>query len=138
MCGRRTLLHGVRSDGLKRRYKMAKFNPPDSFAFDRPNEWGEWKQRFQRYRIATKLNKGDGEVQVGCLIYAMGPEAENILKSFTLSADDQKKFDVVLGKYDKYFCAKRNVIHERAVFYERGQRPGDKVELFISARRCRR
>ena len=112
---------------------MAKFNPPDSFAFDRPNEWGDWKQRFQRYRLATKLNKEDGEVQVSSLIYAMGPEAENIFKSFTLSEDDQKKFDVVLGKYDGYFYPKRNVIHERACFHLRVQRPGEKVEMFIRA-----
>lgn len=112
---------------------MAKFNPPESFAFERPNEWGDWKQRFQRYRLATKLNKENGEVQVSCLIYAMGPEAENIFKSFALSEDDQKKFDVVLNKYDGYFYPKRNLIHERACFYQRGQRPGEKVEMFIRA-----
>lgn len=112
---------------------MAKFHPPESFPFDRPNEWADWKQRFQRFRIATKLNKEDGEVQVSSLIYAMGPEAENIFKSLTISADDQKKFDVVLGKYDEYFYPKRNVIHERACFYQRVQRSGEKAEMFIRA-----
>ena len=112
---------------------MAKFNPPDSFAFDRPNEWDDWKQRFVRYRLATKLNKEDGEVQVSSLIYAMGPEAENIFKSFALSEEDQKKFDEVLKKYDDYFYPKRNVIHERVCFHSRVQRPGEKVEMFIRA-----
>ncbi|CAL1578766.1 unnamed protein product [Knipowitschia caucasica] len=113
---------------------MAKFNPPESFPFDRPTEWSDWKQRFQRFRVATKLNKEDGEVQVSSLIYAMGPEAENIFKAFTFAEDaDKKKFDVVLGKYDEYFYPKRNVIHERACFHQRVQRPGEKAEMFIRA-----
>lgn len=59
----------------------------------------DWKQRFQCFRVATKLNKENGEVQVSSLIHAMGPEAENIFKAFTFTEDaDQKKFDVVLGK----------------------------------------
>ncbi len=111
---------------------MAKFNPPDCFPFDRPNEWADWKQRFQRFRSATKLDKEDGEVQVSSLIYAMGNEAEHIFKSFTFNEEgDEKKFDVVLRKYDEYFFPKRNVIHERACFYQRVQRPGEKAETFI-------
>ena len=112
---------------------MAKFNPQENFTFDRPNEWEAWKERFVRYRLATKLNKEDGEVQVSCLIYAMGLEAENIFKTFALDADDQKKFDTVLGKYDGYFCPRRNVLHERICFHQRVQRPGEKVEMFIRA-----
>ena len=54
------------------------FNPPQSFSFDRPSEWNDWRQRFQRFRLATKLSKEDGEVQVSLLMYAMGPEAENL------------------------------------------------------------
>ncbi|KAL7837467.1 hypothetical protein SRHO_G00271780 [Serrasalmus rhombeus] len=42
---------------------MAKFNPPENFYFSLPEQWPEWRQRFERYRIATKLNKEDGEVK---------------------------------------------------------------------------
>ena len=63
----------------------------------------------------------------------VGPEAENIFKTFALPADDQKKFDTVLGKYDGYFCPRRNVLHERICFHQRVQRPGEKVEMFIRA-----
>ena len=69
---------------------MAKFNPPTSFAFDKPTEWPDWKQRFERYRITAKLNKDGGPVQVSSLIYAMGNEAENIYKSFTFVNEDQR------------------------------------------------
>lgn len=113
---------------------MAKFNPPANFPFDKPTEWPDWKQRFERYRLATKLNKDDGEVQVSCLIYAMGNEAENIYKSFTFTDDGHRNdFAVVVGKFDEYFFPRRNIIHERACFHLRVQRPGERAECFIRA-----
>lgn len=58
---------------------MAKFTPPtNTFTFDRPQDWATRCLCFMRYRIATKLTAEDGKVQVSTLIYAMGPEAENI------------------------------------------------------------
>ena len=39
----------------------------------------------------------------------------------------------VLGKFDDYFVPRRNVIHERACFHLRVQRPGEKAETFIRA-----
>lgn len=113
---------------------MAKFNPPSNFSFDKPSEWPEWRQRFMRYRTATKLDKEDGAVQVSCLIYSMGNESENIFRSFVFTtAAQQDDFDAVLGKYDEYFVPRRNVIHERACFHQRVQRPGEKAETFIRA-----
>ncbi|KAK0145431.1 hypothetical protein N1851_015677 [Merluccius polli] len=113
---------------------MAKFNPPTNFSFDKPAEWPDWKQRFVRFRSATKLNKEDGAVQVSSLIYAMGSESENVFRSFTFTDEGQQdNFDVVLAKFDEYFVPRRNVIHERARFHQRLQRPGEKAETFIRA-----
>lgn len=83
---------------------MAKLAPPVNFPFDKPTEWPDWKQRFERYRIATKLDKDNGTVQVSCLIYAMGAEAENIFKSFTFAEDkDKDDIKIVLAKFEDYF-----------------------------------
>nr|XP_023665577.1 uncharacterized protein K02A2.6-like [Paramormyrops kingsleyae] len=113
---------------------MAKFNPPDSFNFGRPAEWPSWRQRFSRYRVATKLSKEDKEVQVSTLIYAMGIEAENIFKSFTFAeGENAEDYETVLGKFEEYFMPKRNVIHERACFHQRVQNPGENAECYIRA-----
>ena len=113
---------------------MAKFNPPESFSFDKPTEWTDWKRRFERYRTATELNKKSGEVQVCSLVYAMGSEAENIFKSFTFTdPGHQNNYNIVMEKFDEYFFPRRNVIHERAVFHQRVQRPGEPAETFIRA-----
>lgn len=112
-------------------HRMAKLSPPDSFNFSSPNQWDEWKQRFLYYRTATKLHKDDEEIQVASFIYTLGKEADNLLKSFNLSADDKKKFDTVLSKFDEHFTPKRNYIHERAKFHSRKQNQGEGVESFI-------
>jgi hypothetical protein len=102
--------------------KMPKFNPPESFPFDKPSEWPEWKARFSRYRIASKLTSEDGLVQVSSLIYAMGSEAEHIYKTFKFAkTGDDEKYDLVLDKFDGHFVPKRNIIHERAKFHQRSQ-----------------
>ena len=83
--------------------------------------------------MASGLSAKDDEAQVNTLIYAMGDEADNILRSFSLSAEDRKKYDVVKGKYDNHFDQWRNVIFERARFNMRRQEESESVDTFITA-----
>ena len=130
---------------------MPKFNPPDSFQFDKPADWPEWKQRFLRFRSATKLDRETSTVQVSSLVYAMGREAEKIYSGFQLAttvpapaagADaaavaaaaaavpDADNFDLVMKRFDAYFIPKRNVIHERAQYHLRVQQAGENAKSF--------
>ena len=123
---------------------MPKFNPPDCFLFDKPADWPEWKQRFLRFRTATKLDRETPAVQVSSLVYAMGREAEKIYSSFQLAttvpapaagADaavmpDANNFDLVMKRFDAYFIPKRNVIYEPAKFHLRVQQAGENAESF--------
>ena len=86
-----------------------------------------------RFRLATKLTKENGEIQISSLIYAMGMEAENIMKSFDLTAEQSKDFDRVLKKFDDHFIPRKNVIHERVKFNQRKQniQVGESAEQFI-------
>ena len=110
---------------------MLKLDPPEKLDFSKPQEWPNWKQRFDRFRCATKLNKEDEEIQINALIYAMGKEAEHIFKAFTFEEGGQKKYNVVLKKFEEHFVLKRNIIHERACFHRRVQKDGETVEAFI-------
>ncbi|CAL9690511.1 unnamed protein product [Knipowitschia caucasica] len=106
---------------------MAKFGPPETFDFSKQAEWPIWRRRFDRYRVATKLDRDSGEVQVNTLLYALGREAEPIYDSFVYSdsedenSDDeertQSRFDYskVIAKFTEHFVPKRNVIHDRAL-----------------------
>ena len=83
-------------------------------------------------RCHSAIANKDGEVQVSTLIYTLDGEAEKIFGSFTFF-EEEDDFDVVMAKFDDYFIPKRNVIHERACFYQRVQRAGEKVETLIRA-----
>ena len=63
----------------------------------------------------------------------MGDEADDILRSFGLSTDDAKKYDVVKAKFDGRFVKRRNVIYEQSRFNQRVQEPGESVDAFITA-----
>ena len=112
---------------------MAKFRQPNELDFTRPDQWPLWRTRFERYLIASKLSAETGEIQVNTLLYCLGADAETVFTSFNLSAEDAKDVTKVLDKFTNYFIPKRNVIHERAMFNQRIQQPGESVESFIRA-----
>ena len=111
---------------------MSGFKPPKEFNFAEPHKWPEWKDRFQRFRICSKLDKESGELQVNSLIYSMGIDAEKIYKTFTYQNDgDNLRFDPVLQKFDGHFVPQKNVIHLRASFHKRKQKEGETIEQYV-------
>ena len=123
---------------------MAKLGPPEKFDCTRPAEWPMWRRRFDRYRVATKLDRDSGVVQVNTLLYAMGSEAEAIYDSFVFDrsvaleddADEvcpENDYDIVIKKFHEHFVPKRNVIHERACFHKQVQRPVSLLKLLSEA-----
>ena len=77
--------------------------------------------------------KQDEIKQINTLIYAMGDEADDILKSFQLTATQKKKYDVIKERFENYFVVKRNVIFERVKFNRRIQAEGETVDTFVTA-----
>ena len=94
---------------------------PEPFDFASPEEWPKWLRRFERFRQASGLTDKSEEAQVNTLIYCMGDRADDILRSFKLSAEDAKKYQVVKDKFEGHFVKRRNVIFERAKFNSRKQ-----------------
>ena len=106
--------------------------PPGQFDFSKPDEWPKWKKRFEQYRSASGLDAEADPRQVDTLLYCMGEEADTVLASTHISAEDQKKYDAVVGKFDAYFKVRRNIIFERAKFNRRSQREGESAEQYIT------
>ena len=112
---------------------MTTFQPPEAMDFANPSSWPQWKERFNRFGIVSELSKKDSEVQVSTLMYMMGMEAKNIMKSFNLSEDDSKDYKKVLQKFDEHFTPKTNIIFERAKFNQRCQEAGESIEAYVRA-----
>ena len=78
-----------------------------------PEQWPKWIERFDPL---------DGEeVKVNTLLYSMGQQAEDIMLSFNLSADNAKKYSVVKQKPNDNFVVRRNGVSECAKFNRRAQ-----------------
>ena len=112
---------------------MAAFQvqPPEKFTF-KPEDWSKWIRRFERFRIASGLEKKSEESQVNTLIYSMGNEADDIVQSLGLTSEDRKKYDEVKERLEAFFIIKRNVIFERAKFNLRSQQENETVDVFIT------
>ena len=117
--------------------------PPEPFMFSCLEEWPKWARRFERFRSASGHTEKDKIVQVNMLLYSMGDEADDVLRSFKLSeADqkkttfkfleaDQKKYEFYNAKFDQHFVKKCNAIFERAKFNMRKQE-GESVDSFVT------
>jgi hypothetical protein len=106
--------------------------PPEAFNFARPEQWAKWIRRFDRFRMASGLSTQADEAQVNTLIYAMGDEADDILRYFAISEGDRKQYETVKKAFDEHFVPRRNVIFERAKFNMRRQEEGESVDAFIT------
>ena len=109
------------------------FQPPTPFCFNKPDEWSRWKHRFEQFRIASGLSEKSDERQASTLLYCLGPDAEDVLTTTTISTENRKKYNKVLEKFDEFFAVRRNVIYERARFNRRTQQEGESAGDYITA-----
>ena len=108
-----------------------RLQPPSSFDFKTPDEWPRWKPRFEQFRLASGLSAEDDDRQVSTLLYCMGEDAEDTLTSTNISAADRKKYDAVIGQFDRFIKVRKNVILEWALFNHRCQGQSETAEEFI-------
>src|SRR5258705_8202152 len=89
------------------------FPPPPPMSFRTPAEWPTWRKRFERFRKATGLAKQPEEEQVNALILAMGPQADDILSSFHLTAEQEEGYSEVINRFEAHFVIKKNRKYEK-------------------------
>ena len=82
----------------------------------------QMEEALEQYRSASGLDAEADPRQVDTLLYCMGEEADSVLASTHISAEDRKKYDAVVG----------NIIFERAKFNRRSQREGESAEQYIT------
>ena len=70
---------------------------PEPSQFHKPADWPHWIQRFDRFKITSKLHEQEDEPHVNMLIHCMGDEADNTLKSFTVAEEERMTYEAMKG-----------------------------------------
>ena len=108
------------------------FQPPELFTISKPEEWPRWIWRFKLFRDASGFDEKDKSKQISTLIYSMGEEAEDILQSFRLTAEQQESYTAVKNKFGSFLIKRRNIVFERCRFNQRRQKEGEYVASVIN------
>ena len=127
------LRHGGSGVGYTNMTTSLQLQPPEPFSFSNPEGWPRWKRRFMQFRNASGLASTPDEQQTSTLLYCLGEEADDVLKSAGAKEADKATVDALIKKFDEFFATRRNVIYERARFNLRTQQPGESAEQFIIA-----
>ena len=107
--------------------------PLEQFNFAKPDEWPRWIKHFEQFRLASGLADLSQERQISTLLYCLGHDAEEILRSTNISEDNRKQYDQVCASFNEFFNVCKNVIFERARFNRRNQLGGESIEQYIVA-----
>lgn len=95
--------------------------------------WKFFKQKFQNYLITSKANSEQNLYQVALFFSIVGDGASKIYNNFVFVNDEDKdNLSVVLKKFNDYFMPDKNVMYERHKFFLREQKPGEKVDSYVT------
>lgn len=95
--------------------------------------WKFFKQKFEIFRIASKVTIESDDYQVALLLSLVGDRALKIYNNFVFETDgDKYKLDKVMKKFDDYFMPEKNVTYERHKFFLREQKPDEKIDSYVT------
>ena len=80
---------------------------------DLPSNWQFFRQQWTDYEVTTELKEKNKTDRIATLQSIMGKECLKILQTLSMSEDEKKGPDSVVGALEKYFTPKTNVVHER-------------------------
>ena len=106
------------------------FQPPEKFNFKQPDEWPRWSKRFEQFRVASGLSAESEARQINMhvILYCLGEEGEDLLRSTNITEDERKVYSTVLEKLNGFFHVRKNIIFERAKFNRRCQLVGETAD----------
>ena len=73
-----------------------KLDPPEPFQFKYPDAWPKWKRKFEQFRSASGLSTQDEARQISMLLYCLGEDAEDVLVSTDITAEQRRSYATVM------------------------------------------
>ena len=84
--------------------------------------------KIEQFRVASGLSGKSDERQANMLLYCLGADAEDILSTTNITADNHEKYQKILEKIDDFFAVRRNVFFERARVNKCTQQQGETAD----------
>lgn len=105
---------------------------PMCMAGDLSSNWKKFKNNYSLYATASGCTARDAEVQAADLLHCIGEEAREIMDTLGLTADEMKKPETILAKFEEYFVPKANTSVERHKFNTKVQQSGENFDTFLN------
>ena len=96
--------------------------------------WKRWKQVWDSFEIASRLNQQENQVRVATFITCIGSDALEVYNSLPFESDEDKMImSKVLELMEKHCIGQTNVIYERYCFNNRNQETGESFDAYLTA-----
>nr|XP_039255361.1 uncharacterized protein K02A2.6-like [Styela clava] len=119
---------------------MSKFNSPRNLSLEGnlSENWRKFKQQFEIYLEASGDNIKSDITKVAILLNFAGEDAVEIYNNFDFAeADDRKKLDKVIEKFENYCNQRKNVVFERHQFWQSSQDVTETIDQFVTKLRSK-
>lgn len=110
---------------------------PEPFSFEGnnvANSWKFWKQKFELFLIASGKSNKEDKIKIAVLLNTLGDQGIQIYNTFEYeNEEDEKKYSIVLEKFDVYCSPLKNLVYEHFKFFKRDQLPHEGIDQFVTA-----
>ena len=120
---------------------MERIKPPSELDIDSLNlaeEWNEWKEAWELYRVSSGLHDKNDAVQIATIQSVLGNKARRVLKTLPGISGDITERTVagILTALETYCVPRKNTIYERYRFRTTVQE-GRSIAVFVTDLRRR-
>ena len=106
--------------------------PPVNVMDDVSTNWKLFRQAWEYYITAIKLNKKSKEVQAGALCSVMGLECVKVMNSLTtLAAEDKRDPGKILTALGNHFMPQKHLLFERVTFGFANQTEHETIDQYV-------
>ena len=98
--------------------------------------WKKWKQVWDSFEIASRLNQQENKYRVATFITCIGSEALEVYNGLPFEAKENKQvMSKVLELMERHCIGQTNVIYERYCFNNRNQESGESFDAYLTVLR---
>lgn len=103
------------------------------FSGNTTRNWEFFKQKFQIYLQASKMEDENDTYKAALLLNTIGDEALKIYNNLVFESEtDKNSYKKIVEKLDEYFIPTKNITYERHVFFLREMKETETIDEYIN------